>query len=186
MPKPQSPLENIDVDVTRLPAKGRWIKFVATDDELKAISRHFDLVSLENMKADLLVVPWRRVGVEVSGRISATYSQSCVLSFEIIQQNLSEDVTLSYVPEGSPLAKPELDSSGEMVIDPESEDLPEEFSGSTIDISQSILECLTLAIDPFPRLPDVRMPDKYAPDPDIDDQPKSPFAVLAQLKSGKT
>ncbi len=186
MTNPPSPLEHIEVDVTRLPTKGRRIKFVATDQELAAIGQHFDLASIESLEAELLVTPWRRVGVEVSGSISAKYSQSCVVSFEPIHQNIREDVLLRYVPEGSPLAKPELDSSGEIVIDPEGEDLPEEISGSTIDISESILEVLALAIDPFPRAADATMPDKYAPDVNVDEPPKSPFAVLEKLKTTKT
>lgn len=178
-------LTPIDIDVTRLPSKGRRIKFVASDEEKKRVRAEFDLQELDRLEAQLVVVPWRRDGVEINGRISAKFTQLCVVTLEPLPQEIAEDLSLIFVPEGSPLAKPEIDTQGELVIDPNGADMPETYSGTTLDVSQTIVEMFALAVDPYPRSANVSLPDKYAPDPALDEQPKSPFAVLEKLRTGK-
>jgi uncharacterized metal-binding protein YceD (DUF177 family) len=87
-----------------------------------------------------------------------------------------------FVPEGSPFARPKIDAHGEMLIDPEGAELPDTFNGSHIMVSDVIIESLTLALDPHPRLPDVHISDEYASEDQDEDQPPSPFAVLSALK----
>jgi uncharacterized metal-binding protein YceD (DUF177 family) len=185
MQKSNPPLDPIEIDVTRLPTKGRRVKFDASKSELQAIAGSFNLLNVETFSAELHLTTWRRDGVKVEGTLQAKIEQSCVVSFETVAQNINENISLIYVPEGSPFAKPEIGSDGELVLDPEGADLPDTFDGTTINISQVLLEVFVLTIDPHPRAEGVNMDEMYNSDEESDDRPPSPFAVLAQLKNGK-
>lgn len=186
MQTPNTPLEPIEVDVTRLPAKGRRVKFSASENELQTIASSFDLLSLIAFSAELHITKWRRDGAKIEGTLSAEIEQPCVVSLKPVVQIIKEDISLIYVPEDSPFAKPELDANGELLLDPDGADLPDTFDGTTIDIHQLLSEVFALAIDPHPRAEGVDMEEKYKSDEENEERPPSPFAMLAQLKNGKT
>ena len=187
MQETKPPLDPIEIDVTRLPAKGRRVKFEASDKEMQAIASSFGLLKVEAFSAELRITTWRRDGAKIEGTLTAEIEQSCVVSFTPVPHTIKEDISLIYVQEGSPFAKPELDANGELLLDPDGADLPDTFDGTTIDISQIMLEVFALAVDPHPRAEGVSMEEIYKSDEEnADDRPPSPFAVLAQLKSGKT
>ncbi len=175
-------LEPIEIDVTRLPSKGHLVKFSATEKECQAICRGFDLLAVESLSAELRLTRWRRTGVAVKGALKAKIIQPCVISLEPVEQTIDEDISVIYVPEGSPLARPEINDSGEMLLDPEGDDIPDTFNGTHVIISEVILEALALAIDPHPRRPGVHLSEEYSNDEIEDEKPVSPFAVLSQLK----
>ena len=175
-------LNPIEIDVARLPSKGHRGKVDATAQELAAIRTAFELITIDNLHAELLLTRWHRDGVMISGTVSASLSQPCVVTLEPVPQEFSETVEQKFVPEGSPLARPRLDADGEMIIDPDGEDLPDTFTGTTIDVSNVIIEAFSLALDPFPRLPSARLDDRFQPDEGDGAKPESPFMVLKQLK----
>ncbi len=185
MQKTSSPLDPIEIDVTRLPSKGRREKYEANKDELQAIASSFGLLNVDAFSAELHITTWRRDGAKVEGTLLAKIEQSCVVSLTPVLQIINEDFSLIYVPEGSKFAKPELDANGELLLDPDGADLPDTFDGTTIDISQLMLEVFALAVDPHPRAEGVSVDEIYQSDKDADDKPPSPFAVLAKLKNGK-
>ena len=181
-----APLDPIEIDVTRLPAKGRRVKFEASDKEMQAISSSFGLLKVEALSAELHITTWRRDGVKIEGTLLAKIEQSCVVSLKPVSQTINEDISLIYVRKGSKFAKPELDANGELLLDPDGAELPDTFDGTTIDISQLMLEVFALAIDPHPRAEGVSMDEIYQSDEEnADERPPSPFAVLAKLKNGK-
>ena len=181
-----SPLDPVEIDVTRLPAKGRRMKYGPSKLEMQAIARSFGLLKVDAFSAELHITTWRRDGAKIEGTLSAEIEQSCVVSLTPVFQTIKEDISLIYVRGGSPFAKPELDANGELMLDPDGADLPDTFDGTTIDISQLMLEVFALAIDPHPRAEGVSMDEIYKSDENVDDRPPSAFAVLAQLKNGKT
>ena len=180
-----SPLDPNEIDVTRLPSKGRRVKYEASDKEMQAIASSFGLLKVEAFSAELHITTWRRDGAKVEGALFAKIEQSCVVSLTSVSQTIKEDISLIYVPEGSKFAKPELDANGELLLDPDGADLPDTFDGTTIDISQLMLEVFALAVDPHPRAEGVSMDEVYQSNENADDKPPSPFAVLAKLKNGK-
>ncbi len=175
-------LEPLEFDVQRLPEKGRTIKFSASSTEKQKIRKEFELLSLDFLNAELKLTRWRRDGIAVKGRIAASLELPCVVSLEPVRQDIDDYLEVLFVKEGSPLAGLNVDANGEIILDPEGKELPETFSGETIRLDEVILEALTLAIDPFPRLPGVEIPEAKISNDDEADQPPSPFAVLAQLK----
>lgn len=186
MQETNSPLGPIEIDVTRLPAKGRRVKFEASDKEMQALASSFGLLNVETFGAELHISTWRRDGAKIEGSLLGKIEQSCVVSLKPVSQTINEEISLIYVQEGSPFAKPELDANGELLLDPDGADLPDTFDGTSIDISLLMLEVFALAIDPHPRAEGVSMDEIYKSDENVDDRPPSPFAVLAQLKNGKT
>ena len=185
MQKTNSPLDPIEIDVTRLPSKGRRVKFEASDKEMQAIASSFGLLKIDVFSAELHITSWRRDGVKVEGTLLAKIEQACVVSLKPVSQNLKENISLIYVPEGSKFAKPELDANGELLLDPDGADLPDTFDGTTIDVSQLMLEVFAMAVDPHPRAQGVSMDEIYKSNEDVDERPPSPFAVLIKLKNGK-
>ncbi len=175
-------LTPIKVEISRLPSKGHLVKFAATKSERHQLCNAYGVVTLESLEAELRLTRWRREGVAVRGWLRASLVQSCVVSQKPVQQEIDEEVSMLFVPEGSPLARPDIDASGEMMIDPEGAELPETFVGSHIMVSDVILESLALAIDPHPRLPGVHLSDQYSDKDEDGEKPPSPFAVLGALK----
>jgi uncharacterized metal-binding protein YceD (DUF177 family) len=98
------------------------------------------------------------------GTLQATVTQTCVVSLEDFDALVQEVFQVRFVPVGA-----ESDD-----IDPDSDDeIP--FEGNTIDLGEAAAEQLGLALDPYPRMPGVEMPE-IADEPD-----PHPFAALRRL-----
>src|SRR5262249_11944837 len=138
-------------NVARLPQKGMPIVLTADQGQREALAADYGLLSVGSWRADLLVAPWKRNGVRVSGKVEATSTQECVLTREPIVGKISEDVSQIYFPEGSKLGRLGFHSEGEIHLDAEGPDSPETFSGETIDVGALAEEFFGLAIDPYPR-----------------------------------
>lgn len=140
------------VDVERLPAKGMQVEIVADDGQREALAESYDLLSVEDFRAELVVAGWRRDGVRVSGRVRAHITQACVATLAPVDAAIDAGISALFVPEGSALARNEVDG-GELVLDAEGDDPPEPFSGKRIDVGRIAEEFFVLAIDPYPRAP---------------------------------
>ena len=64
--------------VTRLPQKGMPVAIDADEKQRKALAAEHGLLSVERFHAELLVAPWKRNGVKVSGHVEADITQECV------------------------------------------------------------------------------------------------------------
>lgn len=113
-------------------------------------------------------------GVEIDGRLEALAGRVCGVSLEDYDETVAEPFVRRFVPSGSPAAPPA--AAGEVVIDPEADDPPDEVAGEAIDLGAMLVEQLALALDPFPRKPGAVFEEP--PTPPID----SPFAILRRLK----
>ena len=65
---------------------------------------------------------------------------------------------------------------GEMVFEPEGEDLPDVFSNNRIDLWAVVIEQLNLAVDLFPRSDNVGGAEEEASVPQSEHQTHRPFA----------
>lgn len=152
------------------------LTFSADEAERARIAEIWNVPSVEAFSGSAAVSRWKRDGVRVKGHVDATLTQACVVSLEPVTQEISEDFEALFVPENSKLARLDLDG-GELVVDPESADAPETFSGDSIDLGATAAEFAALAIDPYPRKPGAAF-DGYTESTPEDDKPESPFAVL--------
>ena len=111
----------------------------------------------------------------------AAVTQSCVVTLEPVSSKIDETVEHIFVPEGSKLARMVTNEEGEIVLDPDGPDIPDQFTGDSIDVGAVVAEFAALAIDPYPRKPNVEFAEKAEKEAD-DDKPPSPFAVLKDWK----
>lgn len=139
------------VSIARLPAKGMPVTITADEAQRDALAELHGLLSVEALVAEILISNWKRSGVRVSGRVTATISQACIVTLEPVEERLDETFEALFVPEGSRLAKPRLSGEGELLLDAEGDDAPETFSGDTIDVGQIAEEFFALGINPYPR-----------------------------------
>lgn len=138
-------------NVGRLPHKGLPVVIDADAAQRAALAQEHELLSVENYRAELLVAPWKRNGVKVSGRVEADITQACIVTLEPVAAHIDEEVEALFLPEQSKLGRQGFEGGGEILIDAEGADSPETFSGDTIDVGALAEQFFGLAIDPYPR-----------------------------------
>jgi hypothetical protein len=138
-------------NVARLPHKGLTVVIDADAAQRIALAEEHDLLSVESYRAELLVAPWKRNGVKVSGSVVADITQACIVTLEPVVAHINEPVDALLLPEQSELGRQGFDGGGEILLDAEGPDSPETFSGDTIDVGALAEQFFGLAIDPYPR-----------------------------------
>ena len=122
-------------NVARLPQKGMPVVIEADAEQRAALAAWHGLVSVERFRADLLVTPWKRHGVKVTGTVEADITQACVVTLEpITEHNQRSRSKGLFLPEDSKLGRLGFQGGGEILLDAEGPDSPETFSGDTIDV----------------------------------------------------
>ncbi|GGA92017.1 metal-binding protein [Brucella endophytica] len=170
------------VSVQHVPQKGLTVTIKADDRERAALASNHGLEEVKSFEAEFQIMPWKKRGLKLHGRIDADIVQSCVVTLEPIEARIAEKVETILIPEDSSLARIRLDESGEMLIDAEGPDVPETFSGDHIDAGAIAEEFFELALDPYPRkpgLPEETVIEVGNAEPE---KPVSPFAKLADWK----
>jgi len=173
----ETPLFSVPVNVRTLPRKGHKAEYCATQEVRAELARRFDLIELLAYSGTCLVAPWKKDGVKIVGSVSAKLVQSCAVTAEPLQTSIDEEIDIVFVPRGSKLARPGMGENGEIILDPEGDDLPEPFDGDTIDLADIWLEFFALGFNPFARSPGAQLPQR-----DASDAEESPFAALSALK----
>lgn len=153
----------------------------ADKNELEALAAVWNVLSVANLKANLKISRWKRDGIRVKGRVRADIVQACVVTLDPVGSQIDEDFEQIFIPEGSKLARMPSTDAGEMVLDPDGPDLPEVFSGDTIDAGAVVVEFAAMAIDPYPRKPGIGFED-HIEDAGENDRKPSPFAALKDWK----
>lgn len=181
MKTPDEDLFSYPVRVGHISANPVTVHIEADQQDLKRLAAQWQIPEVTGFKAEIALKRWKRDGVRVTGRISAEIIQECVVTLEPVKQHIEEDVEAVFLPEGSRLANRSQDGAGEIFLDPEGPDLPDTFSGDSIDVGAVVAEFAALAIDPYPRKPGQDFADRIESDSASDKKP-SPFAVLQGLK----
>jgi len=143
--------------VARLPQKGLPVVVEADDAQRRALAAVHGLLSVEAYRADLVVTPWKRHGVEVTGRVEADITQECVVTLEPLAAHIDEAVEGLFLPDDSRLGRLGFEGGGEIVLAAEGPDSPETFHGDTVDVGALAEQFFGLAIDPYPRKPGVSL-----------------------------
>ena len=179
----RDPLLSLPVIVARIKSLGEVVKAKADADQCAELARRLNILSVNAFAIDARVTPFKKTGARIEGRVMGEVEQACVYTLKPVLQEIDESFSLTLVPQGSPFARKSNDeiAGGEMIIDPEGEDPPEEFEGDTIDVGVYAEEFFALALDDYPRADDADFHDhiesKGGPDSD-----ENPFAALAALK----
>lgn len=169
------------VKVGHISANPVEVHVEADERERAGLAKLWNILDVPALKATMTIARWKKDGVRIRGHVSAKIVQSCVVTLEPVESAIEEDFEQIYVPEGSRLARLMTGDQGEMVLDPEGPDLPESFSGDSIDAGEAVAECVALAIDPYPRKAGVEF-GSHIEDNGENDRKPSPFAVLKDWK----
>lgn len=157
-----------------------------TETELAAIASYYDIDTIESLKADFSLKPYRKAGLRVIGPIRMAMTRTCVVSLESFDTSLNIDVDRTFEPHSSrPRKIKDLNKEGEIEIDLETLDPPDVILDGVLDLGGVICEELALSLDPFPRRPGVTFEsgEEYVVDEEVEEETKpSPFAALQALK----
>jgi len=169
------------VKVGHISANPVRIGLEASPEERLALAKVWNVLSVEKLTGQLQVTRWKRDGIKIKGQVKAAITQACVVTLAPVESVIDEEVEQIFVPEGSKLARPRTNDQGEIVLDPDGPDLPDQFVGDTIDVGVVVAEFAALAIDPYPRSAGVDFAG-YGDDAGTEDKKPSPFAVLKDWK----
>jgi uncharacterized metal-binding protein YceD (DUF177 family) len=165
--------------VDQLPDGGLDLTFEAKPEECAALAALSGLVSVGKIVATfhLSQKPGRRVNV--SGEVTGSVTQTCVISLEPFEADFNETIDVDFMPEEA-LAKWLEENEGAHVrgtLGDEDDDIPDPIVDGTIDLGGLASEFLVLALDPYPKKPGVQF-GEMSQDADAK---ASPFAILQKL-----
>jgi uncharacterized metal-binding protein YceD (DUF177 family) len=176
------------VDLDKMGAGGATaLEVSASDSERAALAKRFGFLGLPAFSARVTVD--RRAGgqVIVEGRLRGKIVQACILSLDPVTQELDETFRIVFRQDLTEELDPE---SGEAVLSAQA-DAPEPLAGNMLDVGEIVAEQLSLAADPYPRRPGVKLEDvlpkarnagKDGQRAGKSDQRRHPFAGLAALR----
>jgi len=152
---------------------------VATADECEAIAHYFDIPRLESLKADLHISQLAGQ-VRVTGTLKARVTQKCVVSLELFDSDVTDDIEIdfadpSYVARAEEAWSKRIEDEDDVTdaLEP-----PDPIINGSIDLGAIVVEFLVLGLDPYPR----KEGAVFEAADDSGDEKASPFAALAQLK----
>jgi len=135
-----------------------------------ALARAAGVDEVARLHASFDLMRQGRDGLRVTGHVSATVRQICVVTLEPVENEVEEPVDLVFVPGGG----------GETAAREEeitARDLPEPLVNGTVDLGAIATEFLVLGIDPYPR-----KAGAVFTAPETMEATEHPFAALAALK----
>jgi hypothetical protein len=156
---------------------GQHFDLVADAGVRAAVAKVAGLRDLPRLEAKFVVMRRDAGRLHVTGIVSATVGQNCVVTLEPLANEVEETIDLVFVPRDVP-ARQDAEAEGKP-RDVKWDD-PEPLVGDAIDLGALATEFLILGIDPYPRKPDAVF------DPPADSEPEAgPFAALAKLTKGQ-
>jgi Large ribosomal RNA subunit accumulation protein YceD len=159
--------------VSDVPETGRSVALAADERTRAAVAEIAGLRSLPRLEATFDVALHGRDGLHVTGRVTATVGQSCVVTLEPIESEVVEDIELVFAPAAAPVIVEEDGDKVEIAA----VEAPEPLSGGTVDLGAIATEFLILGINPYPRKPGV----VFEP-PAVGADTDGPFAALKALR----
>lgn len=158
--------------VEKISPNGVEETIVASGQEREALSKRFDLIDVGSLEAKLHVMPKQgATDFEVTGHFRADVTQRCVVTLEPLPAHIEQAIKVHFAP-------PVVVASGATERALGEDDL-EPIEDGIMDLGELVAQHLGLALDPYPRKPDVPPVEVEfgAPAAKI-----SPFAKLAALK----
>lgn len=156
-------------------------EITATDKERAALAERFGLVSLDRLSASFALKRARKDLVRAKGHLSAELVQACVVTLEPVAGRIDERFEVDFLEGVRPTV-------ADLELDAEAADAPEAVVHGWVDLGELAAEQLGLAIDPYPRKPDARMPAEWTAEPASGPAAAgrpNPFAALEKLKADK-
>ncbi|MGC1778247.1 MAG: DUF177 domain-containing protein [Xanthobacteraceae bacterium] len=161
----------VPVAVDDIDEDGRHFALTADAAMRAAIARIAGLRELPRFEASFEVNRQGADGLHVTGTVSATAGQDCVVTLEPLLNEVSETVDLVFLPL-QPAVEPEAEGEGARA----KWKGPEPLLGGAVDLGAIAIEFLILGLEPYPRAPGAVFQPLPTPKPD-----EGPFAALGPL-----
>lgn len=172
------PIWSHKISVEDVPEAGAHVDLVADAKVRAALAQAAGLRELPRLEASFDLRRRGAAGLRVEGELSAIVGQTCVVTLEPIENEISESIDLAFSPTVGASAMPE---SGETVMTFSEAEPPELLVGGSVDLGAIVVEFLMLGIDPYPRKPGVVF-ETPAEEAEAEERVASPFAALAALR----
>ena len=153
---------------------GGRLDLVADEMERSAVAKRLGLPSVDRLEAHVTLVKTGEV-VRASGRLGASFEQSCVVTNEPVPAHVDEPFELVFMPEPSERGPEEEIELGESDCDVVF------YDGAAIDLGTAIADTLALSFNPYPRSAGADAALKEAGV--LTEDQASPFAALAKLRN---
>jgi uncharacterized metal-binding protein YceD (DUF177 family) len=159
---------------------GAHFDLIADAEIRAAVARIAGLRELPRLRADFEVKRLGDDALQVTGRISATVEQACVVTLEPVANEVEEEVALLFAPPKAAAAPPAArERDGDEFVAPGADEV-ELLVGGQVDLGAIATEFLILGLDPYPRKPGA----VFEPPPEAEPE-TGPFAALAALKKDR-
>jgi uncharacterized protein DUF177 involved in 23S rRNA accumulation len=157
---------------------GRHVELEASEAVRVALAKPAGVDAIERLVARFDLTRRGRDRLQVSGAVSGTVRQTCVVTLDPVVNTISEAIDLTFAP-----PRASVDGTTEIDLDAAaSADDVEPLVGNAVDLGLVATEFFILGIDPYPRKPDAAFDaPKAAADP-----ASHPFAGLAALQKNTT
>lgn len=176
-----NPPWRVPVAVEDIPEDGQHFMLVADAQARAAIARMAGLRDLSRLLAEFEVTRHGAGGLHVVGRISATVGQNCVVTLEPLDNEVSEDIDLVFMPQGATAGEAgESDEGAEPSHARENWGEPEPLVGGGVDLGALATEFLIVGLDPYPRKPGA----VFEPPQELE-KDGGPFAALSDWAKGR-
>jgi uncharacterized metal-binding protein YceD (DUF177 family) len=175
------------VSISSLPKPSEHIHLPVDAESLKQLANECGVNAFKSLETDFRFKRWRKHGATVVGSFKAEIEQDCIVTLEPVFSFLDESFERQFLPQRSSDYKmPEI-IDGEMILDPEADDLPDILETDVLNLWEILIEELILAIDPFPRSAEGGLQEQFeAEEEDLDAEPThKPFSDLQALISAK-
>jgi hypothetical protein len=166
-----APPWQVPVAVDDVPETGQHFDLVADAGVRAAVAQVAGLRDLPRLQARFDVKRHDAGGLHVTGSMSATVGQNCVVTLEPLTNEVEEAIDLVFVPKEPP-AEEEAETEPRDVKWGD----PEPLIGGLVDLGALATEFLILGLDPYPRKPDA----VFEPPQSLTAE-EGPFAALAKL-----
>jgi uncharacterized metal-binding protein YceD (DUF177 family) len=163
---------SVPVRIDEVGEAGRRVHLIAEEATRSAVARVAAVHGIERLAADFDLARSGRDGLRVTGKVSATVRQTCVVTLDPLDSEIDEAVDLVFVPGQTRRA-----GGDEAPLDVGGPEPPEPLVDGIVDLGAIVTEFLILGIDPYPRKPGAVFEAPVAADIG-----ENPFAALAALK----
>ncbi|HZR75442.1 DUF177 domain-containing protein [Bradyrhizobium sp.] len=169
----------VPVIVAQIPDTGLHRAFEASDASRAAMAKIAGLRAVLSASASFDLKLKSNGRVHVTGEVRGRIGQTCVVTLEPIENDITEVVDLMFAPpEQIPTLAALVDEAAQSE-DEEVPDPPEPIVNGVIDLGRLATDVLFLAIDPYPRKSDA----VFEAPAEIVDPADHPFAALKALQT---
>lgn len=177
MTRPERPW-SATIRLDEIGEAGRHVELEASEAVRAALAEPAGVDKVERLVARFDVTRRGRDRLHVSGEVSGTVRQTCVVTLDPVENEINEAIEVDFAPPLEP-----ADQAGEIELDAAvSTDEVEPLLGSAVDLGLLATEFFILGIDPYPRKPGVAFDAPKAAANPAD----HPFARLAELQKNST